>query len=176
MGIIDGSSEAPSPTIEVVKEDKSKQVLPNSAYATWLAQDQQVLAYLFNWYVDSGSTNHITAELDKMTVREKYGGREQVHAANGIGMSIKNIGHSILHSPIRDLHLKNILHVPSSHKSLASVHQLTRDNNAYIEFHPNFFLIKEQATKKILHQGRCEGGLYPLVSRFEENWNKSVFA
>jgi hypothetical protein len=31
-----------------------------------------------------------------------------------------------------------------------------------LEFHPNFFLIKDKATRKILHQGRCEGGLYPL--------------
>ena len=33
-----------------------------------------------------------------------------------------------------------------------------------MEFHPNFFLLKDRATKKILHQGRCEGGLFPLVS------------
>jgi histone deacetylase 1/2 len=41
-----------------------------------------------NWYVDSGATDHITGELNKLTVREKYRGRDQVHGANGSGMSI----------------------------------------------------------------------------------------
>jgi hypothetical protein len=115
-----------------------------------------------NWYVDSGATDHITGEHDKLTIREKYGGRDQVHGANGSGMSISNIGHSTLHTPIRPLHLNNILHVPSANKSLASVHRIAFDNNAFLEFHPNFFIIKDRATKTTLHQGRCSGGLYPL--------------
>jgi len=41
-----------------------------------------------NWYVDSGASNHITSELEKMTVRDKYHGRDQVHTANGSGMRI----------------------------------------------------------------------------------------
>lgn len=48
MGIIDGSSKSPSKTIEVVKDDKTKEVHVNPAYSAWLAQDQQVLAFLFN--------------------------------------------------------------------------------------------------------------------------------
>jgi hypothetical protein len=96
-------------------------------------------------------------------MREKYGGRDQVHTANGSGMQISNIGHATtLHSPIRNLHLKKVLHVPSAHKNLISVHRIASDNNVFLEFHPNFFLVKDRATKTILHQRRCEGGLYPL--------------
>ncbi|XP_066358325.1 uncharacterized protein [Miscanthus floridulus] len=36
-----------------------------------------------NWYVDSGATDHMTSELDKLTVRDKYGGHDQVHSASG---------------------------------------------------------------------------------------------
>ena len=32
-----------------------------------------------NWYVDSGATNHITNELEKVTMKEKYRGKDQVH-------------------------------------------------------------------------------------------------
>ena len=110
--------------------------------------------------MDTGATDHVTGELEKLTVRDRYHGGEQVHAANGTGMEITNVGHSHLYSP--NLHLKNILHVPQAHKSLCSDNCLTRDNNVFLEFHPNHFLIKEQVTKKILHKGRCEGGLYPL--------------
>ena len=28
-----------------------------------------------NWYLDSGATNHLTGELEKVTLREKYHGR-----------------------------------------------------------------------------------------------------
>jgi len=118
-----------------------------------------------NWYVDSGASDHITGDLEKLSVRDKYHGQDQVHTANGSGMKISSIGHAILHTPGKDLHLQNILHVPSASKSLASIHRLTSDNNAFIEFHPNLFLIKDRATKKIIHQGRCKDGLYPLVQR-----------
>ena len=118
--------------------------------------------YDTNWYADSGATDHITAELEKLTVRDKYKGADQVHTASGSGMRISNIGHAILHTPNKNLHLQNVLHVPSANKNLVSIHRLTSDNNTYVEFHPHHFFIKDRATKKTIHQGRCEGGLYPL--------------
>jgi histone deacetylase 1/2 len=102
---------------------------PNSKSAGYMSLGYGVDT---NWYVDSGATDHITGELDKLTVKEKYGGRGQVHTANGSGMSISNIGHTTLHTPTRDLHLNNILHVPSANKSLASVHRIASDNNAFL--------------------------------------------
>jgi hypothetical protein len=42
-----------------------------------------------NWYTDTGATDHITGELEKMAVREKYNGGDQVHTANGAGMNIR---------------------------------------------------------------------------------------
>jgi len=115
-----------------------------------------------NWYVDSGATDHITGDLEKLTVRDRYHGSDQVHAANGSGMEIDHIGHSVLQSSNGKINLQNILHVPKADKSLISVNRLTRDNNVFIEFHPNHFSIKEQQTKKTVHSGRCERGLYPL--------------
>jgi len=34
-----------------------------------------------NWYTDTGSTDHITSELEKLAMREKYNGYDQIHAA-----------------------------------------------------------------------------------------------
>lgn len=39
-----------------------------------------------NWYTDTGTTDHIMGELEKLTVRDKYHGTEQVYTANGAGM------------------------------------------------------------------------------------------
>jgi hypothetical protein len=93
-----------------------------------------------NWYTDTGATDHITSELEKLTARDKYHGNDQIHTANGAGMEIKHIGHSIVHTPSRNLHLKNILHVPTATKNLVSVHKLAKDNSAFLEFHPDCFL------------------------------------
>jgi histone deacetylase 1/2 len=59
-----------------------------------------------NWYMDSGATDHITSELEKLTVRDKYHGQDQVHTVSGSGMKISNVGRTILHTPHRNLHLK----------------------------------------------------------------------
>nr|AAP53968.1 retrotransposon protein, putative, Ty1-copia subclass [Oryza sativa Japonica Group] len=40
-----------------------------------------------NWYIDSGATDHITSELDKLTVKDKYAGNDQVHTASGSGVA-----------------------------------------------------------------------------------------
>jgi hypothetical protein len=125
---------------------------------TFQASDSQ-------WYLDSGATDHITGELDKMTVHERYNGMEQIKAANGAGMNIDCIGSSVIPSSTRPLHLHNILHVPLTQKNLVSIHKFTLDNNTFIEFHPHVFLIKDQATRKVLVRGPCKGGLYPLPTQ-----------
>jgi hypothetical protein len=71
-----------------------------------------------NWYTGAGATDHITGELDKLTMKEKYGGQEQVHATNGAGMCISHIGHTSFHTPLRKIHLNNVLFVPKTHKTL----------------------------------------------------------
>jgi len=52
-----------------------------------------------NWYFDSGATNHITNDLDKLATREHYNGQDQIHAANGKGTSISHVGETIFHTP-----------------------------------------------------------------------------
>jgi histone deacetylase 1/2 len=117
-----------------------------------------------NWYTDTGATDHIIGELEKLTVRDKYTGNDQVHTVSGAGMEIDQIGQSLVHTPTRPLHLNYVLYVPKANKNLVSVHRLTSDNHAFLEFHPNHFFVKDQATKKVLLRGECKGGLYPLKS------------
>ncbi|WVZ64106.1 hypothetical protein U9M48_013673 [Paspalum notatum var. saurae] len=35
------------------------------------------------WYSDTGATDHITSELEKLSARDKYMGNDQIHTANG---------------------------------------------------------------------------------------------
>jgi histone deacetylase 1/2 len=78
-------------------------------------------------------------------------------------MDIRQTGHFVIHTPHHDLHLNNILHVPQASKSLFSTSRLTKDNHAFVEYWPDSFYVKDQDTREILLQGRCVGGLYPLL-------------
>jgi hypothetical protein len=98
------------------------------------------------WYMDSGVTNHITGDLERLTTHDTYLGQDQIHTANRTGMTINRVGNSIIPTPSCDLVLNNVLHVPSTQKNLVSIHHFTLDNDTVIEFHPFFFLIKEQKT------------------------------
>jgi hypothetical protein len=112
-----------------------------------------------NWYADSRATDHVKGDLEKLTMRDTYNGHDQIYAANGTCMHIKNIGHSIIHTPYEDLSLS---HVPQATKSLASIHRIASDNKIFFELHPDCFFIKDRESRKILLQGQSKGGLYPL--------------
>jgi hypothetical protein len=126
-----------------------------------------------NWYTNTGATDNITSELDKLTTKDKYTGKEKIQTASGSGMGIDYIGNSILHTPTLDICLNKVLYVPSTHKNLISIHRLTTDNPIFIEYHSHYFLVKDRATRKVLLRGRCRGGLYPWPS-LESSSSKCV--
>jgi hypothetical protein len=98
------------------------------------------------WYADSAATDHVTRELDQLTMREQYHGQDRIHTTDETGMCITHIDNSVIPTPTCDIHLNKLLHVPSTSKNLASIPRLTYDNNVSIEFHPFSFLIKDRAT------------------------------
>jgi hypothetical protein len=95
------------------------------------------------WYIDSRATYHITGNLDKFTMHDAYCSNDQIHMANRSGMDITRIGKTIIPTPLCNLALNNVLHVPSTQKNLIFVHQFTLDNDIFVEFHAFFFLIKD---------------------------------
>ena len=108
------------------------------------------------------ATDHITSDLDKLTVQNKYKGPDQILTASGAGMNISNIGHAVIDTSIKSFN--NVLHVPQAKKNLVFVHRFSSDNQASLEYFPTSFLIKDLETRRILLRGRCEDGLYPLSS------------
>lgn len=115
-----------------------------------------------NWYLDSGATDHLTNDLDRLTINDRYRGHDQVHTANGTGMDIIHVSQSSIESNSRLLRLKNVLHVPQLNKNLLSVHKITNNNQVSLEFYPNSFLMKDLTTRETLLQGQFENGLYPI--------------
>jgi len=87
--------------------------------------------------VDSRASDHVTGDPEKLSTRDRYGGKDQIQTANGSGMEITHVGHSIVQTRNRDLHLNTILYAPEARKNLVSVHRLALDNSAYLSLPSN---------------------------------------
>ena len=107
-------------------------------------------------------TTLFRSDLNNLTMKKQYHGKDNVQTADGTGMHITHIGQSIIPTSTHPLHLKEILHVPSVTRNLLSVKRFTYDNNVFFEFHPWYFLIKDRASREVLLRGGCRGGLYNL--------------
>jgi hypothetical protein len=74
-----------------------------------------------NWYIDSGVTDHITSDLEQLTMHEKYNGHEHIRAANGAGMDIIHVGKTVLPAssppPPPHTHTLHLNHVLSAIRS-----------------------------------------------------------
>lgn len=79
-------------------------------------------------------------------------------------MAISHTGQSYTPTSSHSFSLNNILHVPKNTRNLLPVHCFTTDNNVFFEFHPTYFLVKDQHTKTPPLQGRCRQGLYHMPS------------
>lgn len=122
-----------------------------------------------NWCFDSGATDHITNDLQHLTTGDHSNGGDQIQVANGAGLSISHIGHSSIAGLDRPLYLNHVLYAPQINRHLISVQKPASDNNAYVEFHANFFLVKDTTTKAILLRGKCRNGLYMLPNNQLKN-------
>jgi hypothetical protein len=83
-------------------------------------------------------------------------------------MDICNIGHDVINTPNCDIHLNNVLHVPNASKILIFIHHFSNDNLASLEYFPNHFLIKDLDMRKVLLEGQCKDGLYPLPTSWRQ--------
>ena len=102
------------------------------------------------WFMDSRATHHFTPDVNMIQSPTTFQGTDQVMVGNGKKLPISHIGNSILRTSSSSLFLKNILHTHTLSNSLLSVTKLCSDNRVFVEFHSNFFLVKDQVTKKVL--------------------------
>ncbi|KAM1058752.1 hypothetical protein ACFX2B_023357 [Malus domestica] len=114
------------------------------------------------WLTDSGASSHMTADLSNMSLASPYPADETIQTASGAGLSISHIGSSTLHTPLKPLQLNSVLCVPGLSQNLLSVHQLCLDNHCWLIYDAFCFWIQDKATGKILFQGKCSNGLYPI--------------
>ena len=113
-----------------------------------------------NWYPDTGATHHMTA-LPVCNPRP-YNGPHNVYMGNGDSMSVSHTGNLPMSLGSSTFSLQNVFRIPSIQKNLLSVARFTKDNLVFFLFAPDFYQIYCLRTGRLLFQGPCQDGLYPL--------------
>ena len=116
-------------------------------------------------------SHHLTSEMGKLSTHEPYRGHDQVRTTNEAGMHISHVGQASLltHKP-KQLHLLNVLQVPSATRSLLSVqnskknvpHVLGIDKTMKRVKLSEDIIIKAQDMRDVPIRGRLCHGLYAL--------------
>jgi hypothetical protein len=131
------------------------------------------------WYADSGATHHLTADLANLNVRaDEYHGQDNIRVGNGTGLPIKHVRTTHILSPSSSFQLNDVLHVPQISQNLLSIQKFTTDTNTFVELHPQFFSMKDQATGRTLVHGPSRNGLYafPFFIKKHRQSNKNPTA
>jgi len=117
------------------------------------------------WYPNSEATHHMTNNTNNFSNKTSYHGHDVVKLGNGLGIPITDIGsaHFTLPHTNTVIHLHQLLHVPTITKNVMSVSKFAKDNDVFSEFHTNQCLVKSQATKQVLFQGKLRDGLYVFL-------------
>ncbi|KAE8686769.1 Detected protein of unknown function [Hibiscus syriacus] len=93
--------------------------------------------YKNDWIVDSGCSNHMTGDKQKLQNLSEYNGGRVVVTVDNSRLSITHIGKTIVmpRYNINQVQLQDVYHVPGMKKNLLSVAQLTSSGH-YVLFGP----------------------------------------
>jgi hypothetical protein len=101
-------------TISIAGEDDEQAFTTN-------VSDQ--IDYESDWIVDSGCSNHMTGDKEKLQNSTEYKGNRVVITANNSKLPIAHIGNTIVsnHHSDNEVALQKVYHVPGMKKNLLSV-------------------------------------------------------
>ncbi|XP_019457632.1 PREDICTED: uncharacterized protein LOC109358022 [Lupinus angustifolius] len=126
---------------------------PHNAF---LASQNSVQDY--EWYFDSGASNHVSHQTDKFQDLTEHHGKNSLVVGNGEKLEIVGTGSSKQNS----ISLHDVLYVPNITKNLLSVSKLVVYNNIVVEFDAKSCFVKDKLTWKAILIGKLKNGLYQL--------------
>ena len=119
-----------------------------------------------SWILDTGATDHIVSHMSLFTDL-KPSNVTTVNLPNGAASPITHTGTVIFYS---QLTLKDVLCVPSFNLNLISASKLAKDQNCCIIFFPDYCILQDLVSGKMIGSGKQRGGLYYM----HPSTNKSV--
>ncbi|GJX08881.1 ribonuclease H-like domain-containing protein [Tanacetum coccineum] len=118
-----------------------------------------------NWNMDTGASSHLAENTCMLTSFSNPSLYKSVFVGNGQPIPVTHMGHSLLHTPHKPLHLHHVLVTPNIIKNLISVRQFTRDNNVSVDFDAYGFSVKDYQTRRLLLRCDSTGDLYPVTQQ-----------
>lgn len=114
--------------------------------------------------MDSGANFHVTPHVEQLDQATSVGKPTHLYTCTGEKTSISGVGFvSLPTNSDSQLHLNDVLIVPSATKNLLSVNKLTADNNVNKHFSNDDCVVKDKSTGHLLVRGRVNNqGMYPL--------------
>ncbi|GJU92197.1 ribonuclease H-like domain-containing protein [Tanacetum coccineum] len=112
----------------------------------------------------SGASSHLNNSVNSLSEFFNTCMYPSISVGDGHSIPVTNTGHSILPTPLKSLHLNNVLITPYIVKILISVRQFVRDNNCTIEFDAFGFFVKDFMTRRVLLRCDSTWDLYPVTA------------
>lgn len=115
------------------------------------------------WVLDNDATSHMTKILTILGNPFAYNGDESVLVGNGHSLTIANTYDSRIVTSNISFSLKDVLYALNLSTNFISIQDFCSNNNVLIEFHSNYFYMKDMHTKKIFHQRQLDKNLFKLI-------------
>ncbi|GKE82466.1 hypothetical protein Tco_1552466 [Tanacetum coccineum] len=116
------------------------------------------------WNIDTCASCHLNNSVYSLSENFNTCMYPSILVGDGLSIRITKTGHSILLTPFKSLHLKNVLITPRIVKNLISVCQFVCYNNGIIEFDAFGFSLKDFLTRQVLLRCDSTGDLYLVTT------------
>ncbi|GKA33328.1 hypothetical protein Tco_0719695 [Tanacetum coccineum] len=130
------------------------------------AFNTETLQDLFSgaWNMDTGASSHLNNSIISISEIFNTCMYPSISVGDSNSIPVTNTCHSILPTPLKSLHLNNVLITPHIVKNVIYVRQFIRDNNYTIEFDAFGFSVKDFMTRQVLLRCDSTGDLYPVTA------------
>lgn len=122
--------------------------------------DSGIVSFTSSWLFDSGANAHIVDDLSLFTTIATDKIATTVQIPKGTHVAVRAVG-TVRLSDSFVLH--DVLGVPEFAFNLISVSRLVRDLKCVLTFGPDFCLVQEIPSRKLIRVGRQHDGLYQLL-------------
>ena len=112
------------------------------------------------WFLESGSSHHVTVDLNNLTFHAPYDGPNDIVISDGNELHITHSGLTCLSTPSHSFTSPNVLCVPSMKLNLISISKFFKSNQTYVEFLPSSFHVKDLQMGAILLHGHTNDDVY----------------
>ncbi|KAL1194500.1 Retrovirus-related Pol polyprotein from transposon RE2 [Cardamine amara subsp. amara] len=128
------------------------------------------------WLLDTGTSNHVTTDLNNLALYSPYQGNKTVVIGDGSGHPITHTGSTSLSLSSHSIKLNHVLYVPNIDKNLMSVCQTCAYNNVSITFDPWSNQVRDLTTGTLLKTERTKNGMYEWLESVSSSTRVQVLS